>query len=101
MVMKLRKPQNNWGEEGAHCVKFSVTRDRDPWYEEEAEAYQICNGLSGGTVCPARHDCLIFSLINNEAHGVWGGMYADDRARLRRFTPREDWEWHPASPHGD
>jgi hypothetical protein len=101
MVMKLRLAQSDWGAKGAHCTKFPVKEDYDPWFEEEDEAYQICNGLSGGTVCPVRHDCLIFSLINNEAHGVWGGMFTDDRARLRRFTPREDWQWHEASPRGN
>jgi hypothetical protein len=101
MVMKLRTPQPDAGENGGKCVGFPVTPDNDPWFEEEDEAIAICNGWSDGVVCPNRHECLIFSLINNEAFGVWGGMYADDRATLRRFTPKEEWVWRPPSPRDD
>lgn len=101
MVMRLREGQPDFEELGGKCLEFPVSPERDPWFEEEDEAIQICNGWSDGVVCPARHECLIFSLINNEAYGVWGGMYSDDRATLRRFTPREDWEWRQPSPRED
>lgn len=45
-------------------------------------------------VCPVREQCLNHALVNNEEHGVWGGMTARQRRkeRLRRglqrkFTP--------------
>jgi len=98
MVMRLRIGAPDWEDVGAKCVGFPAQRGSDPWFDDEEEALQICNGWSDGVVCPARDACLLFSIVNNEAYGVWGGMYADDRATLRRFTPKEDWEWRPPSP---
>lgn len=32
-------------------------------------------------VCPVRRDCLLFALLANERHGVWGGLSHIERAR--------------------
>lgn len=89
----------------ANCYSFPVARDYDPWFgvedtsgrvstELQDEAMAICNGTSGGVVCPQRHGCLVFALKNNCADGIWGGMHEEDRTRLRRFTKEKDWAWH-------
>lgn len=36
------------------------------------------------TGCPVRIDCLRHALLNDEAHGVWGGTTARQRFRLAR-----------------
>lgn len=100
MVMRLRKNAPDWTanfnpEKQAKCISFPPSRGNDPWYDEQDEAIQICNGDNDGVVCPMRHECLMFALTNNEAHGVWGGMYLEDRTRLRRFIKKKDWKWHP------
>lgn len=103
MVMVLRENQPDFSGGGndakaGNCLKTNVSREYDPWFgvgDSEDEAVKVCNGDDSGNVCPMRHECLVFALINNEAHGIWGGMYQDDRTRLRRFTPKEDWKWHP------
>ena len=73
---------------------------REPWYEEAAcasypaevffpssevplesnPAKAICEG------CPVREECLSFALETAQAEGVWGGMDAGERRRLRRRT---------------
>lgn len=90
----------------AKCRKLPVPRYKaDPYFDDEAVALAVCNGGDGilgyenaGEVCPLREQCLIFSLINHEMHGVWGGMLTHDRMHLKRHVPREWWIWHPPTP---
>lgn len=101
MVMILRTNQPEFAARGANCVRTKVSREYDPWFgigDSIDEAVKICNGTDSGIVCPVRHDCLIWALKNNEASGIYGGMYEDDRTRLRRFTKEKDWKWHPPTP---
>lgn len=71
---------------------------QEPWYEEAAcatysaevffppseiplaanQAKAICEG------CPVREECLSFALETAQAEGVWGGMDAGERRRMRR-----------------
>lgn len=97
--MKPRIPAPAWDgygnyEKAGKCTIFPPTREYDPWFDDEDEAIRICNGDHDGKVCPLRHQCLIFALINNE-QGVWGGMFLHDRKRLRRTVPRSEWRWEP------
>lgn len=50
---------------------------------EAAAAIAVC------TVCPVRAQCLELSLRHWDVgqHGVWAGLIAADRARLRRSGP--------------
>jgi WhiB family transcriptional regulator, redox-sensing transcriptional regulator len=61
----------------AHCLDH----DPDLWYPLEAnagaEAVRICS------TCPVRLDCLAWALEHNEREGIWGGMSARRRQRLR------------------
>lgn len=41
-------------------------------------AKEICNN------CEVREDCLDYALDNNENYGVWGGLTAEERMKLRR-----------------
>jgi WhiB family redox-sensing transcriptional regulator len=64
--------------------------DPDQWYpvsadpgrarQEAAAAIAIC------ATCPVLGQCLTLSLQHQDIgqHGVWGGLIAADRARLRR-----------------
>jgi WhiB family redox-sensing transcriptional regulator len=51
------------------------------WFTEgtEREAVAICR------TCPARTPCLRFAVDNDEQHGVWGGMTAEQRRKLRKL----------------
>lgn len=97
MVMRLRIPSPNWTDpvNPGKCIEFPPTRGDDPFFDDQLEAVQLCNGDVDGLICPLRHDCLIFALVNNCADGVWGGMLEHDRKNLRRHVRREDWGWHP------
>jgi Transcription factor WhiB len=59
---------------------FPVSADPGRARQEAATAIAIC------TTCPVRGHCLTLSLRRWDIgqHGVWGGLVAADRARLRR-----------------
>jgi hypothetical protein len=102
--MKLRQPPPG-GWKNAKCLGFPSTQDSDPFFDEEdnTEAMNFCNGRSDGIICPIRHECLIFALVNNERYGVWGGMSETGRKAVRRKYPprnrkvREEWQWEEES----
>lgn len=97
MVLVLRSEAPDWTQ--AKCVHEDPTKVPleilDLHFDEnrEEEALAMCNGLDGNPVCPIRHECLLFSLKNNEKDGIWGGMTVEDRTYMRRFIPKEQWEW--------
>ena len=85
-----------------HALRALVTRyarcadsglDPDRWFpvsvdpatarQEAAAAIAICTG------CLVRGECLVLSLRHWDIgqHGVWGGLVAADRARLRHGLP--------------
>lgn len=46
--------------------------------EATAQAKAICEG------CPVREACLQYALATNQSAGVWGGLDAGERRRMRR-----------------
>lgn len=46
--------------------------------EDAIEAKAVC------AVCPVRDDCLEYALATNQSEGVWGGLDASERRRMRR-----------------
>jgi hypothetical protein len=62
---------------------FPVSLDPASARREAAAAIAVCTG------CRVRGECLVLSLRQWDIgrHGVWGGLVAADRARLRRRLP--------------
>lgn len=46
--------------------------------EASLEAKAIC------AACPVAEECLQYALATNQADGVWGGLDANERRRMRR-----------------
>lgn len=111
MVLKLRSTAPEWKQ--AKCLGWVRLTGEDPWFDNSDEdsgacpneqdwARDFCNGADDGLVCPIRHECLIFSLLNNERYGVWGGTSELDRRAIRKMwrwpggnEPHPEWKWHP------
>jgi hypothetical protein len=102
MVMKLRQEApDHWRK--AKCRNIPVDRGYDPFFSEDEEetkqATDFCNGTQDGNICPIRHECLIFALVNNEKFGVWGGSTELSRKAIRKKYPskrgmiRDEWKW--------
>ena len=64
---------------------FPVSLDPAMARHEAAAAIAVCTG------CPVRAQCLELSLRHWDVgqHGVWGGLVAADRARLRHSLPSD------------
>ena len=72
---------------------FPASADPSRARQEAAAAIAIC------ATCPVRGHCLTLSLQHWDIgqHGVWGGLVAADRARLRRRArPHLGWTEEPA-----
>jgi hypothetical protein len=103
VVIQSRATPPDWtdeeggGLEGARCRKFPMHRDEDglvrddTWFQDAENALPVCNGDYIGTPCPVRRSCLHMALINNDHHGVWGGMTGPQRRWIRRNIPRDRW----------
>lgn len=105
MVLRLRVEAPDWSK--GKCLSHVPSRVADAWFGERngrpdddlmPSAARICNGDDDGRICPLRHRCMIFALINTEASGVWGGMLPDDLKYVRNHLPEEDWRWHQSFP---
>ena len=73
------EPDTGWRESAACSGVDSDTFF--PASEEESAAQsakKICSG------CPVRDACLQYALSTNQTSGVWGGLDAGERRRLRR-----------------
>lgn len=83
MVMALNdflfEPDEDWRElaacSGADSDLFFAVAEDSP-ASEKAKA--IC------AACPVQEACLQYAIATNQTDGIWGGMTATDRRRLRR-----------------
>lgn len=75
----LFEPEEDWRNQAAcsgsnNDLFFPVGDDE----EVVAPAKAIC------AVCPVRDECLQYAIATNQTEGVWGGLSAPERRRLRR-----------------
>lgn len=78
---------------GAACAKPGVNPDdffppvdsqgrRDPTRKEQT-AKRFC------VACPVRRSCLVAALQRREPYGIFGGLTASERNRLREVQPTD------------
>ena len=60
--------------------------------KQHAAAQVVC-----WTMCPVRHECLVFSCESVEPHGIWGGYNAADR-RKGKYDPQQIESNPPSQP---
>jgi len=77
-------PEDLTWQDAALCAQA----DPDEWYPEKGgsslRAKRICRR------CPVRVPCLGYALDHGEAHGVWGGLSAEERTRAAVACARGD-----------
>ena len=75
----LWEPEEGW-RKAAACKDLAVDIffPIDETEEASLEAKAIC------ATCPVADTCLQYALATNQAEGVWGGLDANDRRRMRR-----------------
>lgn len=89
--------QHNYNQEPADapentealCAQFAfgdIIINPDWWFEPVFQgghdAIKICNE------CPLKAQCAEYAITQGEEYGIWGGLTADDRKRLRKRNIR-------------
>ncbi|MDA2979178.1 MAG: WhiB family transcriptional regulator [Actinomycetota bacterium] len=79
------EPDTDWRKDAACSgvasdVFFPAVEDETA----STKAKAICEA------CPVQEACLQYSLSTNQAAGVWGGLDASERRRLRRRIRERD-----------
>jgi WhiB family transcriptional regulator, redox-sensing transcriptional regulator len=75
----LWEPEEGWREDAAcRGANVEVFFPADESEEAAARAKAIC------AECPVVDTCLQYSIATNQAEGVWGGLDANERRRMRR-----------------
>ncbi len=75
---------NTWHDQAAcrfedRDLFFPPEKERGRYVaSREAAAKQICRS------CSVRGECLGYALAADERYGVWGGLSAEERERVRR-----------------
>ena len=58
--------------------------DGELWYPESGgESYALRQAKEYCEECPVKAECLNFALVNNEQHGIWGGLTVRERMKLK------------------
>jgi WhiB family redox-sensing transcriptional regulator len=70
-----------WMNNGA-CLEHPEV----PWFPERGETAEAARAVCAR--CLVRAECLDYALRTDIRDGVWGGLSAGDRARLRRGEGR-------------
>jgi WhiB family redox-sensing transcriptional regulator len=81
-LARLLTEQPEWQEE-AVCA----TVDPDLWHPEKGDAGAAAIAKRLCMDCPVRDQCLQDALDHDERYGVWGGLTARERYRLRPVEP--------------
>lgn len=95
MTQQSRPPRGStdqalWARVARHARCADGGLDPDEWFPVSAEAgrarQEAAAAIAICTACLVRGQCLALSLRHWDIgqHGVWGGLVAADRARLRR-----------------
>lgn len=69
-------PRASWRDK-AVCAQVDPTLFFPRKGDSAQDAKQVCEG------CPVRTECLGYAL-DNERHGVWGGLTVTERRALKR-----------------
>ena len=73
------EPDASWRESascsGVESDTFFPASEEEP---AAKAAKEICDE------CPVREACLQYALVTNQSAGVWGGLDAGERRRMRR-----------------
>ena len=84
-IIASNPPNPDWQLEAACRGEFAAafypplrTEKKHERLARERAAKAICFS------CPVRSDCLAHALLNDERHGIWGGMTDVERRQLPR-----------------
>ena len=91
----------DWRDD-AKCSNQGLTsmyypgRDSEVYARDAPRAKAICRGLDNKAPCVALKHCLLYAMLREEEHGIWGGRSRRERNALARKAmkagiPLETW----------
>ena len=80
LLAELVEPGGSWQDQALCAQTDPEAFYPDPGTQAFA-AKQVCRR------CPVTSDCLTHALMNDERHGVWGGLSERERRRLKSAPP--------------
>lgn len=87
-----------------HVATFDLaaTRDSDIEHRDGATGSRVSQAITTAkavcAACRCRIECLDFALATAERYGVWGGLDAHQRDRVRRGRPADPVRPIPSTP---
>ena len=69
---------------GVDTEIFFPPRDKALYKPIADQAKAICWGKDGNSPCPVRKECLKEAIVNDELHGIFGGMSHRERNAAQR-----------------
>jgi WhiB family redox-sensing transcriptional regulator len=69
---------------GEDTEMFFPPRDKDLYRPIADKAKAICWGKDGRPPCPVRKECLKEAILNEELHGIFGGLSHRERNAAQR-----------------
>ena len=73
--------QLNFGATPWRQFALCLGQDPDLWFPVDSDGGDKALGIC--SVCPVRLDCLAWAIEHNERNGIWGGVSARRRQRIR------------------
>lgn len=75
-------------QEGAACRYLDQSLFFEPEHErQDVRARRVQAAKTICTTCPVRRECLLYALSTPERYGIWGGLTAKERGRIRKRRP--------------
>jgi len=80
----------NDGIDSARVVVPCQNTDPDVWFSDRdsmdvhSSASTIRQAKAFCKMCPVRELCLEYAIVNDEPHGIWGGLSTQDRKKLKQ-----------------
>jgi WhiB family redox-sensing transcriptional regulator len=68
---------------------FFPPRDKATYKKIASAAKSYCLGPNKSNPCPVRQECLWYSIVSDEQHGIWGGLSHRERNALVRKWQRQ------------
>ena len=93
-MFRNRLAKEKWDElndaiDAAPVVVPCQNTDPDVWFSDKdsmdvhSSASTIRQAKAFCKMCPVKTQCLEYAIVNDEQHGIWGGLSTQDRKKLK------------------
>lgn len=71
-----------------HGQPVCMTSDPEAWFPDKGNLDRANKmAIEHCRQCPVQRECLIYALTANEPYGIYGGLTAQERRKLKKKSP--------------